>query len=153
MTETVEQWAPLFTRYYTDEALLEPGYALGSYDSRVGGQWCKLCDGPVRSGQGIAHLAEHARELTAWRKRRKAEADRKREALLAERSQEKKLAREVGEGISTERYLQNKITSARHKLVHPEKHRREQWTEEEAAAIRQIITDTKQELAELREEA
>ena len=153
MTETVEQWAPLFTRYFSDEALLEPNYALGTYDTHVGGYWCKLCDGPVPAGQSKAHLAKHTQELATWRKRRKAEADRKREAQLTERSREKKLEREAGQGISTERYLQNKITSARHKLVHPEKHRREQWTEEEAAAIRQVIADAKQELAELREEA
>jgi hypothetical protein len=90
---SVEEWAPVFTRYFTDDQILNPSYLISR--SGTGLPWCKVCDGPVH-GDTDKHITKHRRELRAWRKRRQVAAEQKRLAGAAAKREEKRRMKEAG---------------------------------------------------------
>jgi len=77
------EWPDLFIvrAGYKPEQILTVEFAF-PFPAATATVWCKLCDTHVPAGEREAHVREHKRELTGWRNRRKAEAERRsREAL------------------------------------------------------------------------
>lgn len=79
--DSVEVWAPIFTKYFKREQLLNPAFA-------IVGDHCKLCDDMVAGDPG-AHMRTHGKELTAWTAKKKREAEaRSKQGLAAHRREQ-----------------------------------------------------------------
>jgi hypothetical protein len=82
---TQNEWPDLFIirAGFKPEQILTAEFAF-PLPVEAGMAWCKLCDTHVASGERAEHVRGHKRELTVWRNRRKAEAERRsRDALDA----------------------------------------------------------------------
>jgi hypothetical protein len=90
--DTVEQWAPCFTKQLTDEQVLNPDYALSRWGQQI---WCKLCDAPVEEDAKV-HMREHRSELKAWRVRHRRDVAKAAADRLREQRREKKRQKELG---------------------------------------------------------
>ena len=135
-----EVWIPMFLDSFTPEQILKPEYMFSR--TSVGRSMCKLCDALVPAGESDDdHRRAHKKELQDYGRKKKAAAERARNAKAEERRKEKELEREVL-GLSAlpeAKRLRNRVTSARYKLVHPEKHGREEWTAKERTAIQAVL--------------
>lgn len=135
-----EDWIPMFAKSFTDEQILNPTYMFSNFGA--GGTYCKLCDGRVPAGESDAdHRRQHKKELKNYRQKSKAAAERARNEKAEARRKEKDLEREVlGLGSLPEgKRLRNRVTSARYRLAHPEKHGREEWTAKEQAKLQSAL--------------
>jgi hypothetical protein len=90
----VEEWAPIFTTYFSDEQILNPSYAISQSADRL---HCKLCDAPVQGEKREKHLARHRTELRNWRKRKAEAAEKARKQGLKRSREEKRKLKEAGQ--------------------------------------------------------
>ena len=81
----------LFARYFTDEQILAPSYAISEFSD---GAWCKLCDSRI-IGSPEKHLSAHARELRAWRRGEDRTIGAKKVASLKLAREAKRLRQEA----------------------------------------------------------
>jgi len=134
-----EDWIPIFIRAFPDDQILNPAYMFTTFSD---GTHCKLCDARVPAGESPdEHRRRHKQELKDYRRKSKAAAERERNAKAELRRREKELEREVLglEALPDARRLRNRVTSARYRLVHPEKHGREEWTTKEQAKLQAAL--------------
>jgi len=97
--DSVEQWAPMFLRYYKEEQILNPTFAI-TFDH------CKLCDdGPIHNT--VEHLREHKKELRSYQARRASEARKKSLAGLAAARKEKQMAKSATDAADVIANLDN----------------------------------------------
>lgn len=71
----VEEWAPRFLAYWSEEQILKPEFAI-SFGH------CKLCDDKV-TGSVKDHMRTHKNDLKAFTSKRRKEAQKKSLAGLA----------------------------------------------------------------------
>jgi gamma-glutamylcyclotransferase (GGCT)/AIG2-like uncharacterized protein YtfP len=144
-TRPVEEWIKHFS-HFTDEQMLKEDYALSRMSGSV---HCKLCDRKV-SGDSSAHMAQHRREVAAYRKgKQAANAEAAAERLAAvrrEKAIEKGLTPDEAEkvavtGIDPVKRAYNRITSLRYKLNHPEKSGHMRWPDGEEKKILAAIEE------------
>jgi hypothetical protein len=85
----VEEWAPMFMRYWKKEHVLDPAFAITFGH-------CKLCDDRPREGVK-EHMATHRKQLNAWLAKKERAAERKRNENLKTARKEKQLEREYAQ--------------------------------------------------------
>src|SRR3990167_6849332 len=155
MSQTTPSWIPIFTNVLKDEDILKPTYAISAY-----GQ-CKLCEEQVGTGEKViaGHVRRHRRELERYRAERRQQTEREAaerlKAVKAERDLERRVLGddEVSGALPQKKRLYNRITSARYKLAHPEKHGNTTWSDEERKHLETALAQVQAEYNDYAKEA
>ncbi len=95
--DTVEEWAPMFTRHFNDEQIIRDCLSLTRE-----GHWCRLCDAHVK-GSAEQHRKQHERELRDWRAKKRKAVDQAAKKRLAEARRLKREADAVAPKTETKR--------------------------------------------------
>ncbi len=149
--DPVEVWAPIFTAYFSDAEVVRVTYAISQFSN---GAYCKLGDAWIEDLPD-EHCEAHAHDLERWREEQRAERAAVRAWALRERHERMRAARvEAGAHKDVpaidKKQLTSRVRNARWKLAHPERYKREAWTEIERKELEGVIAEATAALERLK---